>query len=159
MRTSTWGTLIGAFLFPKPWKWSEVGSHAASILGAKMFPGQRPRRSRSSMCQAAGFLNQAPPSWWRCWSTPEYTGPTTKKAESFWLRTRQGPKHTVTSKKKKKKMYWTFQKEFIPCLVNLELWAWLGPQTGDYGNLERKYQAISVTRTFQLENNSVSLYL
>lgn len=43
--------------------------------------------------------------------------------------------------------------------MNLELWAWLGPQTGDYGNLERKYQAISVTRTFQLENNSVFLYL
>lgn len=60
---------------------------------------------------------------------------------------------------KKKKIYWTFQEEFIPCLVNLELWVWLGPQTGDYGNLERKYQAISVTRTFRVENNSVSLYL
>lgn len=61
--------------------------------------------------------------------------------------------------KKKKNFYWTFQEEFIPCLVNLELWARLGPQTGDYGNLERKYQAISVTRTFRVENNSVSLYL
>lgn len=35
----------------------------------------------------------------------------------------------------------------------------VGAQTGDYGNLERKYQAISVTRPFQLENNSASLYL
>lgn len=65
----------------------------------------------------------------------------------------------VHSHIKKYIYYWMHQEEFIPCLVNLELWAWLGPQTGDYGNLERRYQAISVTRPFQLENNSASLYL
>lgn len=141
-----------AFLFPKLWMWLEVDSYGGSPLGAKRLwvSFKCLRRGQKSTCQRTGLWSQVPSGWRRCWSTPEKMGLVTEKAESFWWRTRQGPKHILTLKDLFYFFFlnWMSQEEFLRCLLHLELWVWLGPQTGDYGNLERKYQAISVTRPF-----------
>lgn len=90
---------------------------------------------RKATCWKVGLFNQVPWGWRRCDLSPELMGWGNRKKEI----SDQGPGRASSTFFYKIFFYWTFQEEFIPCLVNLELWAWLRPQTGDYGNLERKY--------------------